>query len=106
MKILIVSSSHDPNSRSEKLAVLSSDILSTKNVASDLVRLKDFPLPAFSNANIPSAEHYPRLHQLAAQADALILASPVYNWGCCGELKKFIEFAGATTPDGSIKGAL
>ncbi len=105
MKILLVSSSHDPNSRSEKLAALSSDILSAMGVSNELVRLKDFPLPPFGNVNIPSAEYYLPLHQLVAQADALILASPIYNWGCCAELKKFIEFIGSTPPDGSIKGA-
>ncbi|MDE2829720.1 MAG: NAD(P)H-dependent oxidoreductase, partial [Gemmatimonadota bacterium] len=30
---------------------------------------------------------------------------PVYNWACCSELKKFVEYIGSTPPGGSLRGA-
>jgi len=48
---------------------------------------------------------YQYLHRETLAADSLIFASPVYNWGFCGELKKYIEAVGSTPEDGSLHGA-
>ena len=34
----------------------------------------------------PSSEVYQSCHRIIAASDAVILASPVYNWACCAEL--------------------
>lgn len=104
MKILIVSSSHDPNSRSQQLARLCGPLLDEAGVEHALLRLKDYPLPPYVSGDLALVPGYPEIHQLVLEADALILASPVYNWGCCAELKKFIEYFGST--DASHRGAL
>lgn len=71
----------------------------------ELIRLQDYPLPPFSNDRkaMEATENYQILHGLVSTSDALVLASPVYNWGCCAELKKFIEYTGSTS--GPLKGA-
>ncbi len=102
--ILIVSSSHDPASRSEKLALLCRDrLVSDSKVV--FISLKDFALTGYELNDPLKSESYLKLHALVSSSDGLILASPVYNWSCCAELKRFIELVGTTPPDQSVKSA-
>ena len=97
MKILVISSSLDAESRSEQLAKLCVDALVGNGVDATLLRLKDHPLTGFDNHT--NAARHPAVEALRAavsEADGLVLASPVYNWDCCSELKKFIEHLGST----------
>jgi len=87
-KILVLSSSHDKNSRSRKL---------------DLAELE---IPNFDNDTIYETQVYKDLHSITNQSDGIIMCSPVYNWGLCAELKKYVEYIGSTPQDGSITGAL
>lgn len=103
---LIVSSSLDTSSRSERLAQEYRNALAAKAVDVRLISLKEYVLPRFDNspklANDPT---FQQLHRSVAEADGLVLTSPVYNWGCCSELKRFLEIIGTTPPDGSLTGA-
>jgi FMN reductase len=33
----------------------------------------------------------------------LVLASPIYNWACCAELKRFVEVVGTNPPDKPVR---
>ena len=105
MKMLIVSSSLDPNSKSEEIAKLCLGELRHLQIDATMVTLKDYHTPNFDNDRIYQADAYRTLHTAVLEADGLIFASPVYNWGCCSELKKFIEYIGSTPPDRSLQGA-
>jgi len=105
MRILIVSSSLDVASRSERLATMCSDYLISTGKDAQFLSLKDYPLEGFDKSKLDDSEVYLLLHKMVTEADGLVLASPVYNWGCCAELKKFIEYVGSTTPDGKVRGA-
>ncbi len=105
MKLLIVSSSLDPQSKSERLAELCLHELHRHQIDATLVSLKQHSLPTFDNDTIYHSDAYRFLHASVLEADGLILASPVYNWGCCAELKKFVECIGSTPPDRSRSGA-
>ncbi len=105
MKLLIVSSSLDPQSRSERLAELCLTELHRQQIDATLVNLKQHSLPSFDNDTIYQSDAYQFLHASVLEADGLILASPVYNWGCCAELKKFVECVGSTPPNRSRSGA-
>lgn len=106
MRFVIISSSLDPNSRSDKLAESCRARLTEQGQEAQLIRLRDHSLPAFDNGTVFQSDAYNFLHQEVGAADSLVLASPVYNWGCCAELKKFIEAIGSTPPDGSLRSAL
>ena len=80
--------------------------LEDKGISVDFIDLRQLDPPNFDNDEIYSSESYQSCHGIIAAADAVILASPVYNWACCAELKKFVEYIGSTPPDGSLKGAL
>ena len=106
MRALVVSTSLDPASRSERLAALYHDALTTRGVDSSLISLKDYPLSPFDNGDLASIPNYAPLHALVSAADALVFATPIYNWGTSAELKRFIEIVGSTPPGGKIRGAL
>lgn len=103
-KILVVSSSLDPQSRSEKLARMCEDHL-RKGSEVRFISLKDYPLQGLDLHQPLKSEVYRQLHAFVSEADGLVLASPIYNWSCCAELKRFVEVVGTTPPDGSLKGA-
>ncbi len=104
MRALVISSSLDVSSRSEKLARLYADLLSTSGVEVQFVSLKDYPLPEFDNGNSMLTDpSYKALHHAASKADALVLASPIYNWGCSAELKRFVEVVGTNPPGEPVR---
>ncbi|GAL02638.1 electron transport and membrane-associated energy conservation [Photobacterium aphoticum] len=106
MYILVVSSSLDPNSRSRTLAQLCVAELEGQHIGIKYVDLAEYDVPNFDNDTIYHTEQYRQLHQLTQDAAGIVLCSPVYNWGCCSELKKYIEYVGSTPPDGNLTGAL
>jgi len=67
------------------------------------IMLKDYPLNGSDLHEPQNSEVYRKLHEFVLEADGLVLASPVYNWGCCAELKRFIEVVGTTPPDGTLQ---
>jgi NAD(P)H-dependent FMN reductase len=105
MRALIVSTSLDLNSRSERLALEYCEALAARGVAARTISLKDFPLAPFDNGDLESLPNYKSLHALVSDADALVLATPIYNWGTSAELKRFIEIIGSTPPGGALRGA-
>ena len=75
-----------------------------RGVASTFVTLKDYTFPGFDNPpELPSDCEL--LHRMVLEAEAVVLAGPIYNWGSSAELKRFIEFVGTTPRDGSRRGA-
>lgn len=103
IRILLVSSSHDENSRSERIARVCDADLSTYPVETEFIRLKDYPLPPFGSVPAQELPNYHLLHAAVMRADGLVLASPVYNWSSCSEMKKFVEYVGST--DEILEGA-
>jgi FMN reductase len=68
------------------------------------VTLKDYPLPKFDNGSAMLKDpSYRALHDAASKADALVLASPIYNWGCSAELKRFLEVVGTNPPGENVR---
>lgn len=96
MKILVVSSSLDPRSRSERVARRCLELLSDLGAEAEFLSLKEHSLPAFGSAGCQDVPAYHALHAAVLAVDGLVLASPIYNWSSCGELKKFIEYVGST----------
>lgn len=103
MKILVVSSSLDPRSRSEQVARRCLELLTDLGTEADFLSLKEYPLPAFGSVRCQDVPAYHALHAAVLAADGLVLASPIYNWSSCAELKKFVEYVGST--DDAARGA-
>lgn len=96
MYILIVSSSHDPNSISRLLAKECQAALEACQFDTRFVDLEELNLPTFDNDTIYDSEQYKYLHKITSESAGLVLCSPIYNWDCCAELKKYIECVGST----------
>ena len=96
MRVLIVSSSLNPQSRSDRLAVLARAWLADHGHEATLIRLADLGLPRLNPDAVYDHPGYRAAAALVASADNLILASPVYNWSPCAEMKNFIELVGCT----------
>jgi FMN reductase len=104
MRSLVLSSSLDPSSRSEQVARLYAASLSTQDVEVQFISLKTYPLPRFDDCDgILADSSYRALHDAACKADGLVLASPIYNWGCCAELKRFLEVVGTNPPENQVR---
>jgi NAD(P)H-dependent FMN reductase len=104
LKVLIVSSSHDPASRSEFLARHCQSVIADRADV-EFIALKDFGLTGHELIAPLKSSAYVTLHSLVKGVDGIILASPVYNWSCCAELKRFIELVGTTPPDSTVESA-
>lgn len=91
---LVVSSSLHPDSRSRLLARASIDQLSTLGEATELFDLAETPLPICDGATAYGDANVQRLAQLVEQSDAILLASPVYNYDVNAAAKNAVELTG------------
>ena len=105
MNVLVVSSSLNADSRSRRLARLAEASLRRQGVVPRVADLREHRLPGFDDADVYGSGAYRHLHALADAAGAIVLCSPVYNWGLSAELKRFVEVVGSTPPGGSVRGA-
>ncbi len=96
MRIVCISSGLSPQSRSERIGKMCVDVLLARGVDAKLVSLKDKSLERCDPSTTLTSEAFRELDAVTESADGLILASPVYNWGVCAELKKYVECVGHT----------
>lgn len=95
MKILVVSSSLSPNSRSRLMAkAVASRYASTEDVEVDFLDLRETVLPLCDGG---ASYGHPAVKEVSARlaaADACVMASPIYNYDVNAALKNLVEFAG------------
>lgn len=92
--ILVISSSLHPNSRSRILAQACTDRLSEVGEAPHLFDLAQTPLPPCDGATAYGDANVQQLAELIQQADAILLASPVYNYDVNAAAKNAVELTG------------
>ena len=105
MKIHVISSSLSNESRSRSLAQSYHNYLKTHSIDGEVIDLRDINPPNFDHSEIYESRAYKEIHSKIDEADGVVFASPVYNWGCCAELKKLIEYVGSTPTHSSMRGA-
>lgn len=100
MNILIVSCSLNPDSVSRALAGAADQFLSgLDNVSVALHDLREHPVPPCDGSTTYGHEHAAAASKAAAAADAILFASPVYNYDVNAAAKAFIEHAGRACSD-------
>ena len=92
----VISSTLDVDSRSRVLALRAVESLRDAGHEAALVDLAEANLPAFDNGAAFDNARFKEIYDLIRTADAVVLASPVYNWGLGSNLKNLIETTGAT----------
>lgn len=93
--ILVLSTSLRPHSRSRLLAHAAHRQLLASGHAAALLDLRDFPLPLCDG---DTADRHPNVAALTGQigaADAVIVATPIYNYDTTAALKNVIELTGS-----------
>jgi len=97
--ILILSSSLNSDSNSRLLAQEAQRVLAAEGRAVALLDLRDFPLslcdggPAYGHPNVA------RIGAQLRAADAILIATPIYNYDATAAVKNLIELTGGAWED-------
>lgn len=92
--ILILSASLSPDSNSRLLAQEAARVLTAGGAAAQVVDLRDHPLPFCDGDAAYGHPNVARVRALIAAADAVIVATPIYNYDVNAALKNLIELTG------------
>lgn len=92
--ILIVSASLNPDSNSRILAQEAGRVLTAEGVSADVLDLREYPLPLCDGGAAYGHPDVAQVRDLIAQADAVIVATPIYNYDGNAALKNLIELTG------------
>ena len=100
--ILIVSSSLRPDSNSRILAREAQRVLEVAGTAATFLDLRDHPLPLCDGG--PSYGHpsVALIRDLLAEAEAVLVATPVYNYDANAAVKNLIELTGDGWQDKAV----
>jgi chromate reductase, NAD(P)H dehydrogenase (quinone) len=100
MKLLVFAASHRAESYNRKLAALSAEYLTSKNVTVDFAEYADFDMPVYNDVvatdNVPVPARV--FAHRAANAEGILVCSPEYNWSYPGSLKNIIDWTSRITP--------
>ncbi len=95
MNILILSCSLNPTSNSRVLALAAQTYLNQLDeVSNTLIDARALDIPDFDHESTYQSAGVQHLTDQLAKADSIIIATPVYNWGTSGVIKKIIENTG------------
>ena len=97
---LVVSTSLDTGSKSALLAAQAQAELEREGATAYLLDLRRLQLPSFDNGSAFDGDAFERVHSLVDEADSVVIAMPIYNWGPGSSAKNFIELTGATGENG------
>ncbi len=92
--ILIVSTSLNPTSNSRLLAQEAGRLLAAEGADSQFLDLRDHPLPLCDGHVAYGHPNVDRVRDLIASAEAVIIATPIYNYDGNAALKNLIELTG------------
>lgn len=95
MKIIIVASSLNPDSNSRKMArQLQKCWESDSELDIQFVDLREYPIPLCGGAEAWGDPNVAKLGEIFEDADAVVFATPIYNFDVNAVLKNAIEFHG------------
>jgi NAD(P)H-dependent FMN reductase len=94
VKILVLSTSLHPASRSRVLAKRVVGALEDAGAETVYIDLRDHPLPLCDGADAYADPNLPGLAAAVKNADAILAASPVYNYDVGSSLKNLLELTG------------
>lgn len=98
---LVIAASHRPDSLNRKLATAAVAQLHKEDFATDFPEYAAFDLPLFNDEERQRGHTPEALKSVAAlmsKADALLIASPEYNWSYPGSLKNMLDWVSHLSP--------
>lgn len=94
LMILLFSCSLNPESRSRILAEAARNRFQSLDASIEYIDLRDWPLPICDGGSAYGDPNAKRLAELGKQADAIVIATPVYNFGVSAATKNLVELTG------------
>lgn len=95
MKILTISTSLAPTSRSRAMArTLHARLDQTEGLEATFIDLRDHPLPLCDADKCWSDPQVRQVRGIIAQAEGIVMAAPVYNYDASAAAKNLIELTG------------
>ena len=94
LRVLVLSASLNPASRSRRLAEEVRDRLAGAGAEPEMLDLRDVPLSLCDGADAYSHAALPAATASVQAADAILVAAPVYNFDLNAALKNFLELTG------------
>ncbi len=92
--VVVIGASLNPASRSFRLAQAAADALGTLGAEPTLIDLRKWELPLCDGGACCSQPAVEKLTQLIQDADAVLLAAPVYNYDVNAAAKNLVELTG------------
>lgn len=92
--ILVISASLGADSNSRLLAQEAARVLSAAGVATELLDLRDHPLPLCDGDTAYSHPGVAPLRAKISSAEAVIIATPIYNYDVNAAVKNVVELTG------------
>ncbi len=102
MKIVILSCSLDPKSKSQKIGQLAQQKLEALGATTQIIDLRQYDLPL---CDASSCYSHPQVHQIAKilkDADAIIITAAIYNYNLNAAAKNIIELTGKATWENKV----
>ncbi len=95
MKILILSTSLNPRSKSHTLGLRAQEHLEAEGAETVVIELGELALPACGEPGSFENRQAAQLAERVREADGIIISSPVYNYDVNAACKNAIELTGA-----------
>lgn len=99
MKYLIISSSLNKDSKSHAMAEFANAEFSKRNYEAELIDLLDYPLPFCDGGDSRHDENAGLLADKIRNSEAIVIATPVYNYDVNAALKNLVELTGDAWQD-------
>ena len=97
--VLVVSCSLRPTSRSHRLAEAAEAALRARGADAELIDLREWDLPLCDGADSYQHPSVQPLSSKIAEASAVLLSSPVYNYDVNAAAKNLVELTGSAWKD-------
>ncbi|MBD3223238.1 MAG: NADPH-dependent oxidoreductase [Caldithrix sp.] len=94
MAFLIISASLNPSSHSRILAKRALSIFELNNTEYRMIDLRDYGLPFCDGDESYNHAQVPKLKQMIREAEAVLIATPIYNYDANAQIKNLIELTG------------
>ncbi len=93
MKVLVISASLSEKSKSRSLAKTAFELLN-KQIETDFIDLRNYPLPFCDGGESFKHPLVKKLKPFITTADAILIATPIYNYDINAALKNMVELTG------------
>jgi NAD(P)H-dependent FMN reductase len=106
MAILLISGSLNPQSRSRQLVREAENVFAELGIPTDFLDLRDHPLPLCDGDAAYDDPALPGLESRIAQAEAVLVGVPIYNFYGNAAFKNLVELTGSDAWENQVVGFL